>query len=200
MNCLNPYSIGRYSVSSSPQMRPPRGGKVLILILLEDTLWVKLLAVAWRRSRCLNPYSIGRYSVRVNLPFHIHLIYGLNPYSIGRYSVSVYGFGEMQKLFTSLNPYSIGRYSVSLLRFDLLVENISCLIPYSIGRYSVSHYIFSLKKRLFCVLILILLEDTLWDVELGYFGKTIYVLILILLEDTLWAKLKCLTKKYWQMS
>ena len=37
-NSLNPYSIGRYSMSVSECDDALQGGEVLILILLEDTL------------------------------------------------------------------------------------------------------------------------------------------------------------------
>ncbi len=37
---------------------------VLILILLEDTLWATALSILQLSASSLNPYSIGRYSMR----------------------------------------------------------------------------------------------------------------------------------------
>ena len=60
---LNPYSIGRYSVSDETKQ------------FVEDYL------------KGLNPYSIGRYSVSHQDDGKNYCNYRLNPYSIGRYSV-----------------------------------------------------------------------------------------------------------------
>ena len=63
--CLNPYSIGRYSMR-------------------EIALFCKNL------FSCLNPYSIGRYSMsQSTIRRWYRLLPSLNPYSIGRYSMSV---------------------------------------------------------------------------------------------------------------
>ena len=88
-SCLNPYSIGRYSLRIINKYNTMAnksfvlililledtlwGGcilhareslcGVLILILLEDTLWEKVCSVWQTTSYSLNPYSIGRYSL-----------------------------------------------------------------------------------------------------------------------------------------
>ena len=84
---LNPYSNGRYSMGFLKELMRALGivlililmedtlwakkyvnvknisSLVLILILMEDTLWVLLVLIEhWASSR-LNPYSNGRYSM-----------------------------------------------------------------------------------------------------------------------------------------
>ena len=137
-NSLNPYSIGRYSLRRFTQSRKSLKFTVLILILLEDTLWG--CSGTWRTVRVpyrLNPYSIGRYSLSNNCAIKSIFYSCLNPYSIGRYSLRRRKRSSRIS-WTGLNPYSTGRYSL-----------ITC----------------SLSWILWCnwVLILILLEDTLWD-------------------------------------
>ena len=134
---LNPYSIGRYSLRRFTQSRKSLKFTVLILILLEDTLWG--CSGTWRTVRVpyrLNPYSIGRYSLSNNCAIKSIFYSCLNPYSIGRYSLRRRKRSSRIS-WTGLNPYSIGRYSLS----------------------------FWMVRGWICrqvVLILILLEDTLW--------------------------------------
>ena len=85
---------------------------------------------------------------------------------------------------SSLNPYSIGRYSMSPLA-AIMAHNLMGLNTYSIGRYSMRHQ-GEVTLLVEWVLILILLEDTLWGMVLTPILSTPAVLILILLEDTLW--------------
>ena len=70
--CLNPYYVGRCSVSKIKNFWCVRvQGGVLILIMLEDALWVNFpygsLSVVYGS---LNPYYVGRCSVSVNSSSH----------------------------------------------------------------------------------------------------------------------------------
>ena len=65
-------------------------------------------------------------------------------------------------------------------------NNKQSLNPYSIGRYSLSPEEIDEDAKYICVLILILLEDTLWGNYCNGESSPWCVLILILLEDTLW--------------
>ena len=62
---LNPYSIGRYSLSQ------------------QDCEWYRQNSL-----KSLNPYSIGRYSLSTISSTMKQTSESLNPYSIGRYSLS----------------------------------------------------------------------------------------------------------------
>ena len=135
---LNPYSNGIYSMRNVITMKEIITW-VLILILLEDTLWAATYL----------HYVLDWYYVLILIlledtlwefiqPPKNNVTFCLNPYSIGRYSMSIDGFMSFSERQRGLNPYSIGRYSMSYGK---------------ISSYSVSQ----------CqVLILILLEDTLW--------------------------------------
>ena len=158
---LNPYSIGRYSLRAN-DYAITASLDVLILILLEDTLWVIWNFYMKFIIKSLNPYSIGRYSLRVLINNKIFFHICLNPYSIGRYSLRRAWMTSVVKPNWRLNPYSIGRYSLRCFRVCGRGYYSLGLNPYSIGRYS-------LRLRWNCfwtestsVLILILLEDTLW--------------------------------------
>ena len=62
---------------------------VLILILLEDTLWSIATQAAIAAVQGLNPYSTGRYSLILHrLKDSVLADMSLNPYSTGRYSLS----------------------------------------------------------------------------------------------------------------
>ena len=84
----------------------------------------------------------------------------LNPYSTGRYSMRLY-YENLWSILFSLNPYSTGRYSMRELKTTKVLIQMS-LNPYSTGRYSMSMTKLT-KAQKSAVLILILLEDTLWD-------------------------------------
>ena len=86
----------------------------------------------------LNPYSDGRYSMSWVLMLKVvPVLMGLNPYSNGRYSMRQASVKVNGVWHTSLNPYSIGRYSMGMLKI---------LLGAALG-----------------VIILILMEDTLWE-------------------------------------
>ena len=50
----------------------------------------------------------------------------------------------------------------------------------------------SVQVALFVVLILVLMEDTLWEKVFEFHTEPTQVLILVLMEDTLWGDLKML--------
>ena len=81
---LNPCSNGRYSLSKAGA-KSVKNLKVLILVLMEDTLWVETLVDRLRKGS-LNPCSNGRYSLSHYLP-DMKFIPSLNPCSNGRYSL-----------------------------------------------------------------------------------------------------------------
>ena len=71
--------------------RKERGmGKVLILIIMENTLWGGTPFSRWQaRSMCLNPYYNGKYSMRLWYGYQVyHTDACLNPYYNGKYSMS----------------------------------------------------------------------------------------------------------------
>ena len=89
---------------------------VLILILMEDTLWECSLARSRDLGFDLNPYSNGRYSMRevqqkLQKRLQVVLIL-INPYSIGRYSTRWQKLGSPSSS-VNLNPFSNGRYFTS---------------------------------------------------------------------------------------
>ena len=85
---LNPYSTGRYSTSGFNKIAFLEDVKVLILILLEDTLRDNAIWLSNDALDGLNPYSTGRYSTRIVLLAASERYASLNPYSTGRYSTS----------------------------------------------------------------------------------------------------------------
>ena len=137
----------------------------------------------------------------------------LNPYYIGRYSMRSCEWRSRRGTPRSLNPYYIGRYSMSIkfLKYAILFFSLN---PYYIGRYSMSYTKCNSHGGFKSVLILIILEDTLWVQYHGYSSymaenglnpyyigrysmrifniwpkiKNMIVLILIILEDTLWGR------------
>ena len=106
---LNPCSNGRYSLSKAGAKSVKnlkvlilvlmedtlwdfsvtgyicKDAEVLILVLMEDTLWVETLVDRLRKGS-LNPCSNGRYSLSHYLP-DMKFIPSLNPCSNGRYSL-----------------------------------------------------------------------------------------------------------------
>jgi len=87
---------------------------------------------------------------------------GLNPYCIGRCSLRSY-HPMSERLERSLNPYCIGRCSLRSFAWNQAVPNL-------------------------IVLILIVLEDALWEIHRRPMGEVVMVLILIVLEDALWVQ------------
>ena len=84
---------------------------------------------------------------------------------------------------TSLNPCFNGRYSQSMVVcYDII--NYKSLNPCFNGRYSQREVITDLKNRGY-VLILVLMEDTLRDLQHEKETRESFVLILVLMEDTL---------------
>ena len=131
---------------------------VLILVLMEDTLRVKEEIKSTGKINCLNPCFNGRYSQRVVCYDIINYKICLNPCFNGRYSQRR---GRVMKLYMvlSLNPCFNGRYSQSI-RFIAVIPTL-------------------------CVLILVLMEDTLrGNPHTGNLFFS-FVLILVLMEDTL---------------
>ena len=134
---------------------------VLILILLEDTLWVWEKIATSHNTQCLNPYSIGRYSVRTRF-FRSH-----------RKANSVLILILLEDTLWATNQEA----NIKLLQVLILI-----LLEDTLWATNQEENI-----KLLQVLILILLEDTLW--EFLYWTQVLFrrgVLILILLEDTLW--------------
>ena len=95
-------------------LRPGKGCTVLILILLEDTLWAQKLISYGDFCKRLNPYSIGRYSLRS----------------------------------AKDAPFEDGRFVLILILLEDTLWVQSCVL---------------VAQLLLHVLILILLEDTLWE-------------------------------------
>ena len=132
---------------------------VLILVLMEDTLRVKEEIKSTGKINCLNPCFNGRYSQRVLCYDIINYKICLNPCFNGRYSQRR---GRVMKLYMvlSLNPCFNGRYSQSI-RFIAVIPTL-------------------------CVLILVLMEDTLREYIIRFIAVIpTLVLILVLMEDTL---------------
>ena len=83
----------------------------------------------------------------------------------------------------SLNPCCNGRYSQSYFN-SFHHQEVKCLNPCFNGRYS-QRYGLSKGRRTYCVLILVLMEDTLRDIINNLTITVMEVLILVLMEDTL---------------
>ena len=112
--------------------------EVLILILMEDSLWV-LLHKVWRSD------------------LHVLILILLEDTLWG-----VQNLFKVALLRNSLNPYSNGRYSMGALCLLWHKFPLDSLNPYSNGRYSMRHLCHHHSVRGLLVLILILMEDTLW--------------------------------------
>ena len=111
--------------------------KVLILIILEVTLWerLKLVAVIWLLHG-LNPYYTGSYSMRQRSVCSL-FIYRVLILIILEVTLWV----ETKNLSVenvSLNPYYTGSYSMRLIRMLLKLQPKSGLNPYYTGSYSMS--------------------------------------------------------------
>ena len=99
--------------------------------------------------------------------------------------VLIYRFLELS--CSHLNPYYTGSYSMSYPNLQKRVAEY-CLNPYYIGSYSMRSLSAYHGQDADEVLILIILEVTLWDlVVTNVIDNGDRVLILIILEVTLWA-------------
>ena len=66
---------------------------VLILIILEVTLWEAAEDAKAKGTNRLNPYYTGSYSMRFKTGFSTNYsTKGLNPYYTGSYSMSYYSY------------------------------------------------------------------------------------------------------------
>ena len=92
-----------------------------------------------------------------------HLLESLNPCFNGRYSLSMPD-GSMRYFSGSLNPCFNGRYSLREPQWRK-VKVFGCLNPCFNGRYSLSAADFADYLRFPGVLILVLMEDTHWEIS-----------------------------------
>ena len=115
--CLNPYSNGICSISGHGGGRSFDPDSVLILILMEYTLWGP---AAWHQVLwwhlvlilILMEYTLW---VFVSLMLIIRLSGSLNPYSNGIYSMR-WTTSSWPCCALCLNPYSNGIYSMSKIK------------------------------------------------------------------------------------
>ena len=184
MECLNPYSIGRYSLSSNSKVRQSNTGTVLILILLEDTLWgchkASTAQVLWVLILILLEDTLWGRKVTAWTPNKVVLILILleDTLWVGR------KVGTKSKqpvlILILLEDTLWGVWSwfwnwlcrvlililledtLWVVKFSLFLRLRTCLNPYSIGRYSLRYGGSGWTRTRTDVLILILLEDTLW--------------------------------------
>ena len=78
--------MGTLTIRTTPEF-----GIVLILILMEDTLWDRRQFSLLMMFAGLNPYSNGRYSMGQPVMCSTsQVVFSLNPYSNGRYSMGKY--------------------------------------------------------------------------------------------------------------
>ena len=108
-----------------------------------------------RSSRSLNPCCNGRWSLTRSSGRGCHFFLGLNPCCNGRWSLTKLGLNYRD---LSLNPCCNGRWSLT----DSW-----------------------LRKKNVCVLILVVMEDGLWQAFVVC-NKLGLVLILVVMEDGLW--------------
>ncbi len=155
---------------------------VLILILLDDTLWLSK-SRQQPRPTSLNPYSTGWYSLTV-----------LKPLMPNWKSVLILILLDDTLWQETQHLLSIRCIVLILILLDDTLwrcfpnpgrQTQICLNPYSTGWYSLT-ILFTTLRRIYQVLILILLDDTLWQVWACWGHTDRIVLILILLDDTLW--------------
>jgi len=137
------------------------GIRVLILIVLEDALWVPCISASAISQTCLNPYCIGRCSLSQ------------------RILLCVTRFIEVLILIVLEDALWVNERWTN-------DERTNCLNPYCIGRCSLSSETSGVFQGADPVLILIVLEDALWENVIVVIAPTIEVLILIVLEDALW--------------
>ncbi len=112
--CLNPCCNGRYSQSSVKALSCQTEDTVLILVVMEDTLRVRIKMVMELHCKSLNPCCNGRYSQRAQGMTLTKMSGCLNPCCNGRYSQRVQ-CPVHKTVFLSgcLNPCCNGRYSQS---------------------------------------------------------------------------------------
>ena len=135
--CLNPCCNGRCSLRERlPSRLRSKSNQVLILVVMEDALWAEIQRLEWHLNS-LNPCCNGRCSLRVQLMLRCCLTQRLNPCCNGRCSLSNC-FWVKRVDNKSLNPCCNGR----------------CSLSPSVSR--------SLRMNN-PVLILVVMEDALWD-------------------------------------
>ena len=135
---------------------------VLILIILEVTLWVQKVYNKRYYRQCLNPYYIGSYSMSIlardwAVEKGIVLILIILEVTLWVFrtcsilllkevliliilEVTLWGFWESCQpcCHQCLNPYYIGSYSMRPILILLFTIQV-CLNPYYIGSYSMSY-------------------------------------------------------------
>ena len=135
-------------------------GRVLILIILEVTLWEQEKIHPLRSTVLI--LIILEVTLWAHLPFRQHYRpESLNPYYTGSYSMSCWRRLTICANWRGLNPYYTGSYSMRHVIFEELKEN-TCLNPYYTGSYSMSQGVRNDRRGHEHVLILIILEVTLW--------------------------------------
>ena len=132
---------------------------------MENTLWVEESRKKKIDSVCLNPYYNGKYSMRISEEVVANPNESLNPYYNGKYSMR-YSKSKKTMQECSLNPYYNGKYSMSSTFSSQWSQSNSCLNPYYNGKYSMRQFWNSKCSTFFDVLILIIMENTLWEVKI----------------------------------
>ena len=125
---LNPYYTGSYSMRNIIPFDTRKSLQVLILIILEVTLW----DIAKPKDKekillSLNPYYTGSYSMRVSEIMTVEEVKGLNPYYTGSYPMSSIAT-SLYINYRRLNPYYTGSYSMSFGAFMTMLFNPEVLI------------------------------------------------------------------------
>ena len=158
---LNPYSNGRYSMRW-PNFRNCWVTRVLILILMEDTLWDYPRCKGWWCACVLililleDTLWVAQYGKQQLDERQVLILILMEDTLWGRKDWYLCGV-QQQVLILIIMEHALW---VSLTM--CMYSHWTCLNPYSNGRYSMS-----MKQRLsfnevWQVLILILMEDTLW--------------------------------------
>ena len=212
---LNPYCNGRCSLGLILLSIFSYFTIVLILIVMEDVLWVANMSSLQDEVKgCLNPYCNGRCSLGPYIHLNLtdvqlvlilivmeDVLWGgtnntplwykrcLNPYCNGRCSLGSPIKGFIVKSIYRLNPYCNGRCSLGMLRLTLFKSLLKSLNPYCNGRCSLGHHGISGGDMTYG-----LNPYCNGRCSLGFFGnvipyiRVICVLILIVMEDVLWVK------------
>ena len=163
--------------------------EVLILVLVEDGLWHQFywgsrerlpclnpcFSGRWSltpcqrrnhhsRKRCLNPCFSGRWSLtNLLISGSLWWIPRLNPCFNGRWSLTA---AELAEAFANigLNPCFNGRWSLTFTVTETTVVTTDGLNPCFNGRWSLTFRTKEAAIRFLGVLILVLMEDGLWQV------------------------------------
>ena len=124
---------------------------VLILVLMEDGLWRAIVAPEPIATTGLNPCFNGRWSLTLLLKSYRWRTHRLNPCFNGRWSLTICKRSARRKRSNSLNPCFNGRWSLT----------------YWNSKVSCSQWF---------VLILVLMEDGLWQYKyanIHYWGTSL---------------------------